>query len=538
MTEASSGIGETSTSIADSGIFVRNATGLVRNLSTLDGFVVGFGQLNILLGLTEAFAFALVLFPGASLTPAFGIAAATLLFFALVYAMLTAAMPRSGGDYVWVSRLLTPSVGFAVNFYISFVVLAWAALNATLIPSWFLPPLLNVFGLQSWVPHVESKTGELVIGSILVVLYTGVLVYGLRKMVRVMVWMFWFVTAGTILWFVLLLINNHADFARALQTHWGTSASSVITAAKAHGFGAASVSHARNSFYAVIFGITGFLGFQMTSYFAGEIKGGRRGGSRAIMVAWALGVVGFLVGCVLLYHTYGNQFLSSATYLNSSAPAQYHLPLQPVLPALALLLTGNKVVQALLGLTFLFTMLWIIPTSFVFASRNIFAWSFDRVVPSWLSNVHDRTHSPVNVALVSGVVTELLLLATIYTSFWGYLVNLTGVLAVCFLLVSVAAIVFPFRRKDIFEKAPAWVQRRIGTVPLICVIGVVSCLLWILVGYIAWTTPSIGGSVTWTSMLSSTGAFLIAFPIYWVARWYHKQRGLKLGMAFAEIPPE
>jgi basic amino acid/polyamine antiporter, APA family len=523
--------------VGSSDVFLRNATGLVRELSGFDGFVVGFGQLNVLLGLTEAFAFGLFLFPGANLTVAFAIAVPTVLFFGLVYAMLTTSMPRSGGDYVWVSRLLSPAVGFAVNFYITFVVLAWAALNATLIPAWFLPPLFHSLGLQSWVEPVQTNTGRLLIGTALIVLYTGLLMYGVKRLIRVMVLLFWVVSAGTILWFGLMLFPQ-THIAAALQSSWHASTSSVITAAANNGF-ASTANHLRNSFYGIIFGITGFLGFQMTAYFAGEIKGARRSGSRAIMVAWGLGAVGFLVGSVLIYHVYGSHFLASINYLYNNAPTKYHLPLAPFLPSLALLLTTNRVLQTLVSLSFLLTMLWIIPTSFVFASRNMFAWSFDRVMPSWLAEVNDRTHSPLNVAIVSGVVTELLLLATIYTSFWARLVNLTGVLAICFLLVSVAAIVFPYRRPDIFAKAPAWVQRKVGSVYLIVIIGAISAVSWIVVAYIAWTTPAIGGAVSWSSFLYSAAAFLVAFPIYWVARYYHRRtQDLDIGKAFSEIPPE
>lgn len=527
-------------STAGSGdVFLRNATGLVRELSGFDGFIVGFGQLNILLGLTSAFAFALYLFPGADLILAFGVAVPTTLFFGLVYAMFTSSMPRSGGEYVWVSRIISPPVGFAVNFYITFVILAWAALNATLIPAWFLPPLLHALGLDSWVTPVQTDLGRLIIGTVLVAVYTVILMYGIKRLITVMMVLFWLVSAATILWFVLLLFPQTHIMA-ALQANWHATPSSIINAATRAGFNSSSMHHYfRNSFYAIIYGITSFLGFQMTAYFAGEIKGARRAGTRAIMMAWAVGAVGFLVGAALIYRAYGAHFLASVNYLFNNAPGQYHLPLAPYMPALALLLTGNRFVQILVTLGFVLTMLWIIPTSFVFASRNMFAWSFDRVMPGWLANVNDRTHSPVNVAIVSGVVTELLLLATIYTSFWARLVNLTGVLAICFLLVSISAIAFPYRRPDVFAKAPAWVQRRFGPVYLVVIIGVVSSLSWIVITYICWTTPAIGGSVSWSSMLETAAAFLVAFPIYWFARYYHRRtKGLDIRKAFAEIPPE
>jgi len=537
-TSKETGLPVTST-VGSGGVFLRNATGLVRELSGFDGFIVGFANLNILLGLTEGFAFGLYLFPGANLALAFAIAMPIVLCFAVVYSMFVSSMPRSGGEYVWVSRIISPPVGFAVNFYMTFVILSWVALNVTLIPSFFLPPFFHALGLQGWVSAVQTHFGQLIIGTVLVVVYTALLMYGIKRLFRVMAVLFWLVTACTILWFVMMLFQSHSHVVTALQANWHTTPSSIIKAAASVGFTSAAAPHLRNSVYGIMFGVTGFIGFWMMAYVGGEIKGARRSGARAIMLTWAIGGAGFVVGALLIYHVYGAKFLNSINYLYNSAPDKYHLPLPPFVPSLALLLSGNRFVEALVSLGFLLTMLWIIPSGFIFASRNMFAWSFDRLVPGWLADVNDRTHSPVNVAIVGGVVTELLLLATIYTSFWADLVNLTGVMAICFMLVSIAAVVFPYRRPDIFAKAPSWVQRRFGPVPLIGIVGVVSALCWLVVAYVAWTTPAIGGAVSWSSMLESAAAFLVAFPIYWFAKYYRRRtQGLDIGKAFAELPPE
>ena len=49
----------------------------------------------------------------------------------LVYLYFTVIMPRSGGDYVWVSRTLNPFFGFFTNFSLTFVFLTWIAFNFT-----------------------------------------------------------------------------------------------------------------------------------------------------------------------------------------------------------------------------------------------------------------------------------------------------------------------------------------------------------------------------------------------------------------------
>src|SRR5919202_1436286 len=87
-------------------LFTRNATGLVRELSAFDAFN-------------------------------------------LVYLYFTTLMPRSGGDYVWVSRTLHPSLGFIVNFSLTFVFLTWGAFNFTFMLSVVGPAAAYVAGIHN-----------------------------------------------------------------------------------------------------------------------------------------------------------------------------------------------------------------------------------------------------------------------------------------------------------------------------------------------------------------------------------------------------
>ncbi|HKM50653.1 MAG TPA: APC family permease, partial [Candidatus Bathyarchaeia archaeon] len=94
--------------------FLRQATGLVREISTLDAFIlnmsasaVGPALVYMIVGTT--------MFPGADVIVPCLIATVLSLFIAATYAQLTAALPRSGGDYVFNSRILHPAIGFGMN---------------------------------------------------------------------------------------------------------------------------------------------------------------------------------------------------------------------------------------------------------------------------------------------------------------------------------------------------------------------------------------------------------------------------------------
>ena len=101
------------------GLFTRRATGLVREGRTRDALF--YNLLWSSVGLTFAFFWLFAgFYPGANALLAFLIAAALGLPGAFLYAMLTQLMPRTGGDYVFNSRSLHPSIGFASNFSYSF----------------------------------------------------------------------------------------------------------------------------------------------------------------------------------------------------------------------------------------------------------------------------------------------------------------------------------------------------------------------------------------------------------------------------------
>src|SRR5262245_57709947 len=94
-------------------LFVRKATGLVRGWSVQDAFIYAFFSINLItLGL---YIFASGPFiPKGSLMLAILLGGAYLVFQTIVYAALIAVMPRAGGDYFWVSRVISGGAGFTL----------------------------------------------------------------------------------------------------------------------------------------------------------------------------------------------------------------------------------------------------------------------------------------------------------------------------------------------------------------------------------------------------------------------------------------
>ena len=95
--------------------FVRPASGLVREITAWQVFGFNVMNANIGIGLVWLTLLGPGLYPGANLYLAVLLAFVGILPLNLLYVRLAVAFPRSGGDYVSISRTLSPALGFAVN---------------------------------------------------------------------------------------------------------------------------------------------------------------------------------------------------------------------------------------------------------------------------------------------------------------------------------------------------------------------------------------------------------------------------------------
>ncbi len=133
------------------GLYLRKATGLVREITM--GQVIVFNMLPAVPGLILAFSLFWILgaFPGVNMILGMVITLILAVFIATAFGLLAVAMPRTGGDYILVSRTLHPALGLvssislAFSGFLSIGYWAWA---------W------TVFALQPAIQVVGSITGN------------------------------------------------------------------------------------------------------------------------------------------------------------------------------------------------------------------------------------------------------------------------------------------------------------------------------------------------------------------------------------------
>ena len=74
-------------------------------------------------------------YPGADLTATVISAALVNMVIAYVYWMFSIAMPRTGGDYVWVGRTIHPAIAFMENSVLVVIMVTWVGLFPYLLAS-------------------------------------------------------------------------------------------------------------------------------------------------------------------------------------------------------------------------------------------------------------------------------------------------------------------------------------------------------------------------------------------------------------------
>jgi basic amino acid/polyamine antiporter, APA family len=207
------------------------------------------------------------------------------------------------------------------------------------------------------------------------------------------------------------------------------------------------------------------------------------------------------------------------------------------------LCSGSPVLNLLMSLS---NFLWFYLLLFIMAQvciRNMFAWAFDRLLPSWLTRLSQKHGSPWAACLVTALLAELFLLLHGF-KLMGF-INYISMYSVCFLVCGVAAVVFPYRRRRFFESAPPLVQKRIAGVPLISIVGTGNVALFALVLYSALTNPGVSGVSGYMPTVVLIGVYGLGAVVYFSVPWIGRAAGggaraklVSPELLYEELPPD
>ena len=207
------------------GAFTRKASGLVREFSQLDAWIYNVLALNLVVLIALAYVAAAATFPQASIWLAVVICGVFCTFEAIAYAFFLTIMPRSGGDYVFQSRIL--GGGVASVFVFTAIVLAQTvlvALTAYLGATLVLSPFFLLLGAEydwQWLidagDWIATQDGIFIISAVYIVWCGLINILGLRLYTLIQRYVFWLGMACVAIVLVMLLFTSHDDFVNNLN---------------------------------------------------------------------------------------------------------------------------------------------------------------------------------------------------------------------------------------------------------------------------------------------------------------------------------
>jgi amino acid transporter len=533
-------------------LFARKATGLVRGWSVRDAFIYATFSINLItLGL---FIFTYAVFiPNGSLLWAVLVSGAYLLLQVITYASLIAVMPRAGGDYVWISRILGGGIGFvlaACGWW--FILWHWVPIYANILNVEVFVPLGAIVGADGWVSFFSEAKGLFWASIITALLASLFISLGIRTYARIQKFCFYGGLVGLGFMVVLLLINSKADFISAFnaesQDVLGAPANAyqgTLDAGAAGTPGVADLGAVKGLFLLIPF----LLFFNLWSNWGATLYGEVRGASDFRKNIYAMGgaLIATTLAAIVLFllfaKTFGWDFYNAANnaYWGTIYAYVENAPVTTFpYPGLfaAFLMDGAFWQFLLVGLLALWFFGWV-GTVFLSSTRVVFAAAFDRVLPEAAAKV---TRNGVPIVAILLMLIPAIPIAYFYaynTEFYSWTLAATFVIAVTFAGSAIAAAVLPWRKPEIYNASPI-ARYKIAGAPLITV-AAAGFLVILGFAIYEWSTNAVYG-IDWTNFRNSFyymfALYGLAIAIYLVSRFVRRSQGIDMKMVHSEIPAE
>ncbi len=521
-------------------IFSRESSGFVRVGSPWRMLLLNVANVGVVYIMFTYWAHPAV-FPQSNLLIAIPIAAALALPFNLLYGMFASIMPRTGSEYVFLSRTFHPAIGFMASFAAAMSQCFWVGIGGYWIAQFVLGPLLTSYGAVSGNETVASigawasePTTWFIFGTVFIVLMAALNIRGLRAYLRFQD-INWVIGAATgILLLVVFLLATTTAFQSGFDRYAATvgvpSYQATLDLAKSSGMPTGFTIGDTLGIIPIIWLIA-----WASTYIGGEVRTPTATQLRATVggmllyagIAWIL----FLV----MSKAVTVDFNQAISWLSYNPPSGVTVEAYPVFMLYAGVLINNLLIFLLVGAGLVLWSYFWLPSAVLIATRAMFAWSFDRLVPEKLSEVHPRYNSPWVAVIVVAVIAEVFLVLY-HVQVFKFL---TPALAYYFVfwLVSLCGLVFPFlpRTRPLLEASA--VNWRVARIPVMAICGAFG-LFYFTVGLYLMLTNDLLFLNSPQQLVTTALQFIVPLVIFFAARAYRRRQGLPIDAAFHEIPPE
>jgi amino acid transporter len=545
---ASSGASMGSKPVAGSGLFTRQSSGLVRELGIPAATAISLASVAVVNTFIN-FNAGLTAFNQADMTLPLLLGAGIWLVAMFAYKYLLEAIPRAGGEYVYLSRIISPALGamFGIGICIAFTYILAANANFT---AQYFPFLLTALGAAFGSSAISDAAGQvtsqtaIAIISVLMLLVVGAASWvSLRRLAQVILALVVVQLVAFLVLGWLLITHSHSDFVTAFGQFSGhPTAYNDILAAAAKDNIPLGVS-ITSSLIAVPFMVLNYNGVLYSYYVGGELKRPGRTYLYASVISIGLLIVVWVGVWLLMLNTVGLDFMQSQAKLGATDPAAYGAitSLQSSAGGLGygLVLSGDPISKILVGIAVPSAELAVDLAFVAVITRVLFALAFDRLLPIGLAKISESSAVPTNaiiVAVIGGIVFALL---AAFLNLANIVANLALFVALIILAGGIAATALPFRRPDLILKPGATELPRIAGIPVPALWGAATSVLALIVVILIIAHPEVFGAFTVSSVVTLVLVLGAGPVIYLIARRLRlQQSSIDLRLAMRELPPE
>jgi APA family basic amino acid/polyamine antiporter len=530
--------------------FARKASGLVRGLSFVDAFGVGFMNQGLTPSMWVMITLGLGVYTGGNLIIATLLSAFLCgIGFSLVWGILGGSMPRSGGEYIYNSRILHPLIGIAESFGNAFVWIMWIYVLAP----WTIDPglvmMFQFLGMPEAAEWLGTPTAIFLISSVVSFIALLFVVFGVKVFASVQKVVMAFGVAGTVIILLVFTFTSREAFVQAwnnLATQYGSlDYNGFLATARSTIEGAGNVLPTTWNWFdtlgVMVAGSWLFAYSYCITFIAGEVK--RPDKTIILANLTAILVPAFFMTWlgIVLYRTVGFEFLSATAWVDNSgeALAGYTFPWSPHFVGLAAVITQNKIIVFMMALSFILFNLWWVALSYLAFPRILFAWGMDRMGPKWFADIDYRWASPVKNHILCFVLGEIGIAIYAFRGNPMEGVSVTGLEIVSvFGVTAVAAALFPFSKKarHIWESSPYKSWKILG-IPVVTIGAFFNLVYLAILFYFFIVMPDLEGLAIGSIILYAIIWVLgILWYFYW--KWRNSQVGVDVDMTYGELPPD
>jgi APA family basic amino acid/polyamine antiporter len=537
-------------------VFTRRASGLVRVMSPYSAFIYNILTMGVIFPWT--YLWAPTAFQGSNLVLGILFAFLFELPIALAYVWLATSLPRSGGDYVFQSRVFGGGFGFTVVFAFFVVwILQWVALSGWLLASLGIAPTFIGLGVTTGInaftdigTWAAGTTGIILISIANALIALVLLVTGFRNYVRFqyVMWYAILISFGIVL--LLFLTNDPGSasgkldaFARDVDGVQGFFATARTAAADA------GVNFAPPFwlFGTLMVAPIAWTSLQWATYSVeqgGEIKNAHVFRNQFFIIVGSLAATAALLIVLALAMQKG---IGDDGILVASSGYWYGVPealiggnyMFPNLMAMGL--TGSWVIVLLIGVGFILNSFQIVCNCYIGTTRIMVAQGLDGVLPDWFARVHPRWKTPVNAHLAYFIAALPVIWAFNKIGDWStkWALGVTFANGAVMVLSALAAALLPFRAKQVYEASPG-AKYTVGGTPLVTIIGALGFLLggFMVVSFLFVEDLGLAFTSNAFPYYIVLGTAVFGLLVYFIMRQVRASAGLKVEYAFREIPPE